>query len=316
MVENNEELARFLVTKHSWRGKYKRILSIGSLAICTLNPQTLENTNTWPYNEITNVLPSPKSQNELAILLRKAKKADKMTFSCDYRSELLTQALKFSSLFSAEARKNHTSSKFEAFKYHWSETKVRCYLTVRSYGILQLDYATEKTLANYDFKDIEAISLVEDSTNGIVIQSGGFGRKHMFFLDQKDELVRAISDKCVYFLGFDLKPKKDFVSLASFSDSRLGSCRDIESVTSLVEFIVLKHHSRHHDPIKRILCISERCIVERDPATYAICTLRPLNEIFAMIRYVYSVAAEPIWHAQTINVLLRNIFLYLAEASS
>ena len=81
MVEGNEEVARFLVTKHSiWKGKYKRILSIGSLAVCTLSPQTLEITNAWPYNEVTNVLPSPKANNEFALHLRKGKKSDKMNF--------------------------------------------------------------------------------------------------------------------------------------------------------------------------------------------------------------------------------------------
>ena len=285
MVEGNEEVARFLVTKHSWKGKYKRILSIGSLAVCTLNPQTLECTNAFPYNEITNALPSPKANNELILHLRKGKKADKMTFSCDHRAELLTQALKYSSLFATEVRKNHSSAKFEAFKYHWSESKVRCYLAVRSYGIMQLDYATEKCLATYDFKDVECLCLVEDSSKGFVIQSGGFGRKHLFFLDQRDEFQRTISDKCTYFMGFDLKPKREKVSVGTFGEHRLGSCSCDEAVTSIAEFVVLKHHSRHHEPIKRLFCISERCLVERDPATYAIPTIRPLNDIFALVRY-------------------------------
>ena len=30
--------------------------------------------------------------------------------------------------------------------------------------------------------------------------------------------------------------------------------------------------------------MSEVCIIERDPATYSICTLKPLSEIFAIIR--------------------------------
>lgn len=32
------------------------------------------------------------------------------------------------------------------------------------------------------------------------------------------------------------------------------------------------------------MCLSESCILERDPQTYSICTLRPLSDIFALVR--------------------------------
>ena len=35
----------------------------------------------------------------------------------------------------------------------------------------------------------------------------------------------------------------------------------------------------------RTLSLSESCIVERDPSTYAIVTLQPLCNVFALIRY-------------------------------
>ena len=44
-----EEVSSFLVTKHSWKGKYKRVFSIGALSITTYNPSTMEATNTWQY---------------------------------------------------------------------------------------------------------------------------------------------------------------------------------------------------------------------------------------------------------------------------
>lgn len=46
-----------------------------------------------------------------------------------------------------------------------------------------------------------------------------------------------------------------------------------------------KHHkARHPEPVKRTLCLSETCLLERDPQTYSICTLRPLSDIFALVR--------------------------------
>lgn len=36
---------------------------------------------------------------------------------------------------------------------------------------------------------------------------------------------------------------------------------------------------RSQEPVLRILALSENCIIERDPATYAIVTLRPLCDV-------------------------------------
>lgn len=33
------------------------------------------------------------------------------------------------------------------------------------------------------------------------------------------------------------------------------------------------------EPVKRVLALTETCLVERDPATYNIATLKPLGEV-------------------------------------
>lgn len=33
------------------------------------------------------------------------------------------------------------------------------------------------------------------------------------------------------------------------------------------------------EPVKRLLALTETCLVERDPATYNIATLKPLGEV-------------------------------------
>lgn len=84
------------------------------------------------------------------------------------------------------------------------------------------------------------------------------------------------------------------------------------------EFIVQKITDRHPDPTKRILCLTVKTLLERDPQTYSvseinfarnidfivlgmrqimfnnnryqfinslqICTLRPLDDVFALVR--------------------------------
>lgn len=52
----------------------------------------------------------------------------------------------------------------------------------------------------------------------------------------------------------------------------------------MTEFTVQKITNRHPDPVKRILCLTETTLLERDPQTYSVCTLRPLIEIFALVR--------------------------------
>lgn len=58
-VKENVELESFLVTKHSaWKGKYKRILTIGTQSIATYNPDKFDLTNRWPYSDIISVAPN------------------------------------------------------------------------------------------------------------------------------------------------------------------------------------------------------------------------------------------------------------------
>jgi hypothetical protein len=48
-------VARFLCTKHSWRGKYRRILCITPSAIVTQHIDNLAITNTWDFVGETDV---------------------------------------------------------------------------------------------------------------------------------------------------------------------------------------------------------------------------------------------------------------------
>lgn len=41
-------------------------------------------------------------------------------------------------------------------------------------------------------------------------------------------------------------------------------------MTSMSEFIVQKITERHPEPTKRILCLTEATILERDPQTYSV----------------------------------------------
>merc|ERR1712226_402028 len=146
----NDDLASFYTTKHSWRGKYKRVFSIGTKAITTYNPSTLEVTNQWPYNDFFGISPSSKANNEYIIVIRKAKvskKTESMTFSSDHRAELLTSALRMRSHF-AEA-KPYKEIQCNAYKHHWSENRIPIILKVSPCSLDQVDPASNRILCSY-----------------------------------------------------------------------------------------------------------------------------------------------------------------------
>lgn len=67
------------------------------MGITTYNPSNLEVTNRWAYNDVISVSPirTGNAPNEFQITMKKDRKIDKMTFSTDHRTQLMTEALKF-----------------------------------------------------------------------------------------------------------------------------------------------------------------------------------------------------------------------------
>lgn len=281
----NDDLASFYTTKHSWRGKYKRVFSIGNKAITTYNPSTLEVTNQWAYNDFFGISPSLKTSNELIIVVRKAKEGKKtvsMTFSTDHRADLLTHGLKMRSAFADQ--KSLKELTFNAFKHHWSDSRIPIILRITPCSLDQVDRATNKILCSYDFKELEGLAEVSDYPGGFVVVNGGFSRLHLFSSEAKDEIIKKVIEFAYNYIGLNIKKRKDPINFEYFQTKRLGKFDDDESVTSLTEFRVQKVTNRSQDPVNRIFSLSETCIIERDPGTYHICSLQPLHNVFALIR--------------------------------
>ena len=99
-TEAADEMCSFLVIKHSWKGKYKRLVikddgddgdefqapreekvmveynppthrvfCIGALSITTYNPSTMEATNQWQYSDFITILPAARGQVSLCLQL-------------------------------------------------------------------------------------------------------------------------------------------------------------------------------------------------------------------------------------------------------
>ena len=168
---------------------------------------------------------------------------------------------------------------FNAYKLHWSESKKQVVLELTPACIYQREAGTSRILASYDYKDIEFLTHVSDMPNGVVLANHGFSRLHLFQCDERDALLRTIQDFAGTFIGISMRVRKEPVSLDQFWNDKFGKFSTDECITSLAEFTVYKVSERHAEPVRRLLCLSEVCLIERDPSTYSICTLKPLGEV-------------------------------------
>uniref|UniRef100_A0A8C8CS59 J domain-containing protein n=1 Tax=Oncorhynchus tshawytscha TaxID=74940 RepID=A0A8C8CS59_ONCTS len=269
VIKDNKDLACFYTTKHSWRGKYKRVFSVGTHGITTYNPATLEVTNQWPYGDICGITPVGKGQGtEFNLTFRKGsgKKSETLKFSTEHRTELLTEALRYN-----------------CYKHHWSDTRKSVSLEVTPGGIDQIDPQTNRVVCSYDYRSLECFAELNDYQGGFCILYGGFSRLHLFASEHRDEIIKSAIEHAANFIGITLRLRKDPLTFEDFVTDRLGKYGSDECITSLAEFVVQKVSPRHSEPIKRILCLTETCLVERDPASYNIVTIKPFGEVFALI---------------------------------
>ncbi|XP_050953803.1 dnaJ homolog subfamily C member 13 isoform X2 [Labeo rohita] len=283
VLKDNKDLACFYTTKHSWRGKYKRVFSVGTHGITTYNPTTLEVTNQWPYGDICGITPVGKGQGtEFNLTFRKGsgKKSETLKFSTEHRTELLTEALRFRTDFSEG---KITGRRYNCFKHHWSDTRRSVCLEVTPGGIDQIDPQTNRVICSYDYRCVEGFVELSDYQGGFCILYGGFSRLHLFASEHRDEIIRSAIEHAGNFIGITLRLRKETLTFEGFLGERLGKYGSDECITSLTEFIVQKITPRHAEPVKRILALTETCLVERDPASYNIVTIKPFGEVFALI---------------------------------
>ena len=112
-IAQNIDLSSYIAIKHSWRGKYSRLFTIGTKNLTTYNSQKLELTNQWNWREVVgagvdntsgvasdtpnagtpNGATSPSSPehkaSEFFVTTRKANgKPETTKYSTDFRSDL------------------------------------------------------------------------------------------------------------------------------------------------------------------------------------------------------------------------------------
>ena len=172
-----------------------------------------------------------------------------------------------------------------AYKYHWSEQRVSTAIRVGNHAVDQMDPSGNgKIMASYFFKDIIGLYEVPDYPGGFVIEVGPHARLHLFAAEARSEILSHIVENAHQFIGLQVAKAKS-MTFDQFVELKFGTYRGDVHITSISEFLVYKQSHRHSDPVRRYLCLTETCLLERDPATYSIVSLRPLSQVCALVRH-------------------------------
>ncbi|VDK55110.1 unnamed protein product, partial [Cylicostephanus goldi] len=126
--------------------------------------------------------------------------------------------------------------------------------------------------------------LVSDCPGGFIIDVGEHLRRHLFASTKTDDFLKDVRRLAAENLGVIVPITKEAATLDEFARTRLGLCSRDDQITSYAEFKVQKYSRRHEQPVRRLLCLSETCLVERDPATYAVVCATPLEQIVCLVR--------------------------------
>lgn len=299
-LPNNQDLSCYFVTKHSWKGKYKRIFSIGTQGITTYNPTNLEVTNRWPFADILELKAVPNQTDFFTLFfVKENSKKDGMKFSSEHRSKLMIDVLRQKHLATGGA--TDSLLKVDGHKHHWSEARLPVTLQVTTHSLDTLTAAAPgcqaRVQSSYPFNMIETLCSVSDVQNGFVLVMKPFGRMHMLISPRREAVLQKIIENSALYCAISLELSAQSLSFSDFVENKFGAYGEDRHITSLCEFPVLKFSSRTstlatspdsvgplESSTRRLLCLSETCLLERDPSTYNIVTVKPLSDIFAVIR--------------------------------
>ncbi|KAG9456503.1 hypothetical protein H6P81_001011 [Aristolochia fimbriata] len=323
-AEELEYLARYMVVKHSWRGRYKRILCISNVAIITLDPSTLSTTNSYDvandYEGAAPILGRDENSQEFSLSVRTdgRGKFKAIKFSSRFRASILTELhrLRWSKIgVIAEYTVMHLrrrASEWVTFK-----------LKVTAAGVELIDGHSGDLRWCLDFRDMDspAVILLSDNYGKKSVEGGGFvlcplyGRKCKAFLagpgTTNSAIIATLTKTAKSTVGLTLSvDASQSMSTTEFIRKRAKEAVGAEE-TPFGGWSVTRLRSAAHgtvnvfglglgigpkgglgekgDAVSRQLILTKVSIVERRPENYEAVIVRPLSAVSALVRF----AEEP-----------------------
>ncbi|XP_072986827.1 dnaJ homolog subfamily C GRV2 [Typha latifolia] len=323
--EEPEYLARYLVVKHSWRGRYRRILCLSNSGIVTLDPSTLAVTNSYDiasdFEGAAPVLGRGDEAQEFTVSVRtdgKGKFKGIKFSSPRLRASILTELhrLRWGKLgpvmeFPVLHLRRRTAQ--------WASFKLK----VTTTGIELLEGQSGDPRWCLDFRDMDtpAIVLLADNSGTRSSEGGGFvlcplyGRKSKVFMGASGASNTTIisyltktarsnvglaltvdNSQSMTVTGFITKRAKEAVGadetpFAGWSVTRLRSAaHGTASVESLSLGIGPKGGlGDQGDSVSREFVLTKASLIERRPDNYEAVIVRPLSSVSCLVRF----AEEP-----------------------
>ncbi|CAN6300032.1 unnamed protein product [Urochloa humidicola] len=315
--EEPEYLARYLVVKHSWRGRYRRILCIASSGVVTLDPTTLNLTNSYDAGAEFDKAVALTATDEFTLDVRSdgRSKFKAMRFSSPLRPGILTELHRLRPVRPAF---DFPVLHLRRRTHEWAPFKLK----VTSVGVELLE-ASGDTRWCLDFRDMNspAIVLLGDSFGRKTTEGGGFvlcplyGRKSKAFMaasgTTNTAIISHLTKTAKLTIGLSLSVDNsqsmkaaDFIAKRAMeavgaAETRHGEwsvtrLRSAAHGTASIESLGLGVGPRgglgeKGDSISRLLVLTNTSLVERRPENYEAVIVRPLSAVNALVRF----AEEP-----------------------
>ncbi|XP_024029794.1 dnaJ homolog subfamily C GRV2 isoform X1 [Morus notabilis] len=323
-LEEPEYVARYLVVKHSWRGRYKRILCISNVTIITLDPSTLAVTNSYDvrsdFEGAVPIIGRDDSSNEFNLSVRTdgRGKFKAIKFSSRYRASILTELHRI--------RWNRLNAVAEFPMLHlrrrnseWVPFKMK----VTYAGVELLDLKTGDLRWCLDFRDMDspAIIFLSDAYGNRNTDNGGFilcplyGRKKKAFKaasgTTNSAIIASLTKAAKSMVGLSISvdttqslTAADYIKrrakeavgaeetpCGGWSVTRLRSAaHGTQNIAGLSLGVGPKGGlGEHGDAVSRQLILTKVSLVERRPENYEAVIVRPLSAVSSLVRF----AEEP-----------------------
>eukprot|EP00002_Diphylleia_rotans_P000032 TRINITY_DN10013_c0_g1_i2.p1 TRINITY_DN10013_c0_g1~~TRINITY_DN10013_c0_g1_i2.p1 ORF type:complete len:2234 (+),score=354.17 TRINITY_DN10013_c0_g1_i2:44-6745(+) len=287
-LEQNDAI--YLVEKSTWTGRTRLAMAFNKIGILTFEMSPWQIVNNWPWDSaIVEAYAERKNTTDFSICIRDGKKTSSITFSCDYRSDLLSDLQSSLSRFQEAGSKDSalktTRKEFTAVKIKRGDTRLEVLLRVRDFCMEEIDTVTLETRAQYLFKNMKKAACLSESNEAFCIEFQDIPPK-VYVTRQRSEVLKIIQETCLHRIGMNIEsPKGPTLNEAKLERSKMHGNDEDEELVSIVEFPINKVTPRYPIAINRLLCITEKRLVERDPSNYTIVTSRLLDSIFCIHRH-------------------------------
>ncbi|XP_011012557.1 PREDICTED: dnaJ homolog subfamily C GRV2 [Populus euphratica] len=324
LQEEPEYLARYLVVKHSWRGRYKRILCISNVSIITLDPNTLSVTNSYDagadFESASAIIGRDENSSEFNLSVRTDGKGKfkAIKFSSKFRASILTELHRI--------RWNRLAPVAEFPVLHlrrkpkdWVLFKMK----ITCVGVELIELKSGDLRWCLDFRDMSspAIMLLADAYGNKGGDHGGFvlcpsyGRKSKAFQAASGTTNAAIISNLTKTAKSTVGVSLSVESSQSLSAEEYLNRRAKEAIgekeTPFGHWSVTRLRSaahgtlnvpglslgvgpkgglgEHGDAVSRQLILTKVSLVERRHDNYEVVIVRPLSAVSSLVRF----AEEP-----------------------